>query len=471
MNTTHKPCRYTSSQRLLGLLVRVVAPLVLLPQCARPRPLTARERDVSFVGGDRLETARLNEDCLPVGTVRHVDSSDDARRRAGEQRAQVVQNLQHHAALQVITHVDTGETTSTETDAGFDARFWQCPAASPPQKGEVVWRMREPVSFLGVESEPSFYDMEILRDGAVVSRGRDGFAGLSHALADYPPAASLAESAERSGRSAKRGQRAAVASALVLLASTGVAATGLATRNEPYGLPLLIGGGGGMVVSLSVLMGAGVHHGNAGGESATAAMDAIDRYDEELFGGSELPPVAEKHAKSARQESANDVPPAKHPQPQSAEGSSTSELIRRAAAEGEAPRVRLEAIAELGSRRDDAEESVPVLIALIAEPKTDASVHVAAVSALGSLGPTARAAVPALIDEMSQPERKTVEIDGEEYAAATSLALEKITGQQFGRDAERWRRWVTENPDGASAGRSEAGDRVGGSPTGAAEDE
>ena len=57
---------------------------------------------------------------------------------------------------------------------------------------------------------------------------------------------------------------------------------------------------------------------------------------------------------------------------------------------------------------------------------------------------------------MFQPKRKTVEMDGEDYAAATSSALEKITGQQFGQDSERWRRWATENAAGRTAGRDDA---------------
>jgi len=75
-------------------------------------------------------------------------------------------------------------------------------------------------------------------------------------------------------------------------------------------------------------------------------------------------------------------------------------------------------------------EVVPLLIHALGDENWE--IREAAALALWELGPEAEQAIPALIQAV---------VDGREEASTAVLALEAITGQDFGFDAEAWQEW------------------------------
>jgi hypothetical protein len=158
----------------------------------------------------------------------------------------------------------------------WDLRFWQCPAPTPEsEKGALVAHWPE-----------SRWDwaVDIHRDGRQVSRGRDGFEGLSAAVAAYPPALKYATQAEELGSSAVF--RRTVSSWLLapFFAGTGVAIAGLVLgykKHWPgYATGMAAGGGGVMLISLAVGPIFDISSKNKGALAATEAMNAVDTYNE-----------------------------------------------------------------------------------------------------------------------------------------------------------------------------------------------
>jgi hypothetical protein len=108
-------------------------------------------------------------------------------------------------------------------------------------------------------------------------------------------------------------------------------------------------------------------------------------------------------------------------------------------------RFKMDAIWVLGDRRQDAASSVPCLVELIRSETTEPPLYIAAVDSLGRLGPSAEAAVPTLIDQLPKAIRKKARLDdGSVVIAAVDSALERITGQHFGRNQARWQSWLKE---------------------------
>jgi hypothetical protein len=163
--------------------------------------------------------------------------------------------------------------------------LWQCPGSRAKlNKGEVEWRMPYPTVlrwlwFPPIVAPPGYYEMGILKDGRVVSRGGDGFEGFGRALASHPPAALRARRAEDLSQSALRDYYIAMTSAFVGLGAMGVAGAGL-FMGEPW---LLWPGLGGMVISIPFSMGFAASAGSSGSESMTEAMTAVDMYNDHLF--------------------------------------------------------------------------------------------------------------------------------------------------------------------------------------------
>jgi TPR repeat protein len=121
---------------------------------------------------------------------------------------------------------------------------------------------------------------------------------------------------------------------------------------------------------------------------------------------------------------------------------STSELLARAGNPDWARSTRIDAVFELGRRTDEASQVVPALVALAQDPATESRIYVLIISVLGNMGPAAGQAVPALVDQIPKALSRTVKIEGHVYAAAVSASLKKITGQDFGNDERRWRKWA-----------------------------
>ncbi|MBN1612159.1 MAG: hypothetical protein JW940_36345 [Polyangiaceae bacterium] len=99
-------------KRTLPACLTVALCTAAVTSCVHAPPLTAAQRAIRIEQADPAVIARLKDDCTPVGAVEFVPDADAARRRADEQQAQVV--------LKVMW---------INGDKGFNAQFWQCPAA------------------------------------------------------------------------------------------------------------------------------------------------------------------------------------------------------------------------------------------------------------------------------------------------------------------------------------------------------
>ena len=102
-------------------------------------------------------------------------------------------------------------------------------------------------------------------------------------------------------------------------------------------------------------------------------------------------------------------------------------------------RVRLAAAAALARKQDGS--SLPVLLDLLKNGSM--FVRDEAAMALGNLGDTA--AVEPLIEAVADP-RNAIELDGRDWARWGAVkSLVKLTGQNFGMDAEKWDQWWKAN--------------------------
>lgn len=95
--------------------------------------------------------------------------------------------------------------------------------------------------------------------------------------------------------------------------------------------------------------------------------------------------------------------------------------------------VRKAAITALGNIGPEAAEAVP---ALVQELRDESDACDVAIMALGKIGPGATEAVPALIQILEDGHGR---LHGRHEI--TAEALEGITGEDFGQDADRWQQW------------------------------
>jgi hypothetical protein len=171
-----------------------------------------------------------------------------------------------------------------------DVQFWQCPTSlSERATGALTYRVhREPQLFTWSVHPPRECDhpsgvdrceLQVFKNnGELLTRGDDGFSGLSKAVAPHSLAVSHALQAEALGRSSTSKLYAATVSSIALLASTAVGVVGYFKHNTP----MTLGGAGGMVVSIPFVWGFTISASTSALAANTEAMNAVDIYDDDV---------------------------------------------------------------------------------------------------------------------------------------------------------------------------------------------
>jgi len=261
-----------------------------------PRPPTARERHlealeeaeratVRIEPGYQWATVKLGNRCEPVSGVEQFTSEEEARDRALELGVQVAQKLHEEASL------------SYRTGASYSVsfRFWRCPpspeltaavearaarAESPPAPGPLAWQ--------GTDHS----GLELLRDGEVVTSFSHGFSGIVAEVGDCPAARPHAERAEQLGHTIVRNEVLLASTLLVSAAGMGLMIAGTnwpSLDEDPIRDPILLGAGAGAFLVPIVLIPAWSRSTYRHGEAATAALDAVDVYNEQCTPKGGLP--------------------------------------------------------------------------------------------------------------------------------------------------------------------------------------